>query len=48
MHSSEWSVDDTLGAINELSPQGVVEAAKLACIATAEFEVLLYAHSLYA
>jgi kynurenine formamidase len=26
---SKWGADDTLGAINELSPEGVIEAAKL-------------------
>ena len=28
-YPSKWGPDDTLGAINELSPEGVVRAAKL-------------------
>lgn len=28
-YPSKWGADDTLGAINELSPEGVLEAAKL-------------------
>ena len=28
-YPSKWGADDTLGAINELSPEGVVQAAKL-------------------